>query len=284
MRFAVFATSFLLAVSVACGSGDRSDDEERAQGSARGANNLIAAGDGQSLVRMVAPSGMSGNLQQPTVTSEGITVTGYGTATERPDAASIQLTISGSDPFSSGVGSFPGFSISFIEPQELEPIVEALKAKGVSGESIDVNTFGQDQFGTGQGAAIVTFEWPKTDGVTKLADELKDLVADETDYVLSGFRVLFTVEDCESLEERAQDAAIDDARKRAERLAGLADLNLGDISGIAEGGGALAIYGLPQGCASIDELNPYFGTASNPHNSPDDVRIEFTLTVTFAAE
>jgi len=284
MRIALLAASFLLAVSVACGSSDGPDDDNRAQGSARGANNLITDGGGQSLVRSVAPPGMSEDLQQPTVTSEGITVTGYGKATEQPNAASIQLTISGSDPFSSGFSSSPGFNISFIEPEELEPIVAALKAKGVPGDSIDVNTFAQDTFGTGQGAAAITFDWPKTDGITQLAEDLEELVADETEYMLSGFQVLFTVKDCESLEEQAQEVAIDDARKRAERLAGLADLNLGDISGIAEGGGALAIYGLPQGCASIDELNPYFGTAANPRNSPDEVTIESTLTVTFAAE
>lgn len=207
---------------------------------------------------------------------------GYGTATAQPSGASVQLTISGGDPFSSG--SFPGFNISFIERVELEPIVEALKTKGVPGDSIDVNTFAQDSFGTGQGAAAITFDWPETDGVTQLAEDLEDLVADETEYTLSGFQVLFTVKDCESLEEQAQEVALVDARKRAERLANLADLPLGDIRGIAEGGGVFALYGLPQGCASIDELNPLLSGTLNPHNSPDEVRIDYTLAVTFATE
>ena len=118
-------------------------------------------------------------------------MSGYGTATAQPSGASVQLTISRGDPFSSG--SFPSFNISFIEKEDLEPIVEALKAKGVPGDSIDVNTFAQDMFGTGQGATAVTFDWPKTNGITQLAKDLEDLVADETEYMLSGFRVLFTI-------------------------------------------------------------------------------------------
>jgi len=281
MRFAlVTAAAFILAVTAACGTSDGTNHDGRPQGSARGANSLVS--------NDIVSTGFGGlvsdtgeNLQQ-TITSDGVTVAGYGTATAQPSGASVQLTISAGDPFSSG--SYPGFNISFIEVTELEPIVEALKATGVQGDSIDVNSFAQDSFGTGQGAATITFDWSETDGVTQLAEDLADIVSDETKYTLSGFQVLFTVDDCESLEEQAQETALADARKRAERLASLAGLPLGDIRGIAEGGGVLALYGVPQGCASIDELNPLLSGSLNPHNSPDEVRIDYTLTVTFAVE
>ncbi len=272
------ALLFLIFTASACGGGD--DHREAApEGSARGPSGVRTSGGGSFVVGgadLAAAGGSGASLQGP---GNGITVVGYGEASAAPTGATIRLVISAGDP----VFGSDSFSIEFIEAEELEPAVDAIKAEGVDEDDISVDTFAQSQFGYGQAAAEVTFQWPRTDGISELAGEIQDVVRRETDYTLASFQVLFTVEDCEALETRSQEAALEDARHKAERLGKLADLGVGPITGVTEGGGPASIYGILSGCASLEQLPADF-LSSNPHNSASEVVIDATLSVTFTTE
>jgi len=84
------------------------------------------------------------------------------------------------------------------------------------------------------------------------------------------------------MEEQAWSAAIEDARRRAERLADLAGLELGDIISISEAASAASIYGGPTGCAALEELPSFDFTSSVGNNSASEVEIDVSLQVTFA--
>lgn len=279
MRLIGFA-AMVLAISVLSACGGSDDDRGSApEGSARGPSG-ISANSGASLVSISDPAAAGGSAPSLQGAGEGITVFGYGEASAAPTGATIRLTISAGDPF---IGS-DSSNIEFIEEEELAPVIDAIKAQGVDEEDISLNTFAQSQFGYGQGAAEVTFQWPKADGISDLAEEIQAVVRRETDYSLASFQVLFTVDDCESLETKAQEAALEDARHKAQRLGELADLEVGPITAVTESEGLTAIYGVPSGCASLKELPADFLAAANPHNSASEVVIDATLSVTFRTE
>jgi uncharacterized protein YggE len=271
------ATALVILVLSACGGGD--GDARPPEGSARGPSGLSANGVGSVLVG--APDLGVALGAEPALqgSRDGVTVSGYGEASATPTGASIRLSISAGDAFFSSSDSF---NIEFIEAEELEPVVDAIKAQGVDEDDISVNAFAQSQYGYG-GAAEITFQWPKPDGISELAGEIQDAVRRETDYSLAGFQVLFTVDDCEALETEAQEAALEDAREKAERLGKLAGLEVGDITGVMEGGGLASIYGLEGGCATLEQFPTDF-FSSSLSNSASEVTIDATLSVTFAAE
>jgi uncharacterized protein YggE len=278
MRFTTFAAmAFVIIALSACNGSD--PDSDPPEGSARGPSGLSG---NSAIARYVGDLDLGagvGNGPSLQGFGDGITVTGYGEASAPPTGATIRLTISTGDPF---IGS-DSFNIDFIEADDLEPVVDAIKAQGVDEDDISVNAFAQSQFGYGQGAAEVTFQWPRPDGVTELAEEIQNVIRRETDYALASFQILYTVSDCESLETKAQEGALEDARRKAVRLGDLAVLHVEDIKGIVEGGGLASIYGLQSGCASLKQFPADFFSAGL-NNSATEVTIDATLSVTFGTE
>lgn len=269
-------TVLSLALLAACG-GDDDDARSEPQGSARG-GTAVGANSG-SIALQAFTTGLETDSDASAAIAEGITVTGYGDATDVPTGATIRLEI-GDDGFFSGSSS-P--LLELIDPEEVQPLVDLIEEQGVNDEDITVNTLSQSQFGYGASATI-TFPWSGVDGLNELVDELADGTRQETEYDLIAFNVLFTVDDCEQLEEAAQEAAIEDARQRAGRLAELGGLDLGDIVAIADAGSFTSLYGLPQGCAAFEDVAAIDLFGANPGNSPEQVEIDSTLTVTFAAD
>ena len=277
IAISVISASILV---IACGGDDNNNKtdtrDDSSSGSASG--GVVISGGRSFRVSGVEGSGaLAGSSSLP-----GITVIGYGDSTAEPDAVLIRLTV--------GQGDLGGFSgdtlrLDLIEEEELQPVVEALKGQGIDEGSISVNTLTASPFGGfGASSAQISFRWDKPKELKAILDVAEDSIRQDTDQSLQNVEALFTVNECQPLEEQAWETALEDARARGQRLAELADLQLGDIIAISEAAGTESIYGLPSGCSAIEELPGFDFTPSGGGNSASEVEVDVSLQVTFALE
>jgi hypothetical protein len=215
----------------------------------------------------------------------GITVTGYGDATAEPDAAVIRIT-AGSGSSSISFGSSDTFRFELIDEREVQPVVDMIRGKGVAEDDISVTTSTSSQFGPFEGGAVhITFRWVNPKDIKSILDAAEDTLRQKTDHELQNVEVLYTISDCEPLENNATEAALEDARQRAERLAKLSGASLGGIIAVAESPAA-SIYGLPvqSGCDAVQELPPTDFGSRLAGNSASEVEVDVSLQVTFAID
>ncbi len=261
----------------------------------------------------VAPLSASALAQLTPGSEPSLTVTGYGEATAPADSALIQLLIgrvqadfgmgiydgSGSSVVvgadstqgeviegTPGAGApEPGISPMPIGPgmpepideTALEPILTALTGAGIPSDAVEVviSPIASDPYaGPYGGAARLEFTVE-----TPVLAELTDLMTTVSQTALeSGLSLIqagtaYEVEDCQALEDEAQIAAIEDARQRAERLAGqlgvttgatllasdfgfFGDPSLGGC-GFPDGAGSYASYGGPGSLSlTIPDFDP----------------------------
>jgi uncharacterized protein YggE len=212
----------------------------------------------------------------------GITVVGVGEVEVKPDVAIVRLTVGSGSPFSGSDGG-----IELVDETEVEPVVEALVDAGVPRDEIYVNTFG-GFYGPSEDAALITLESPRPQAVKELLQAAQRSLRTQTDLNLQQVSVVFAREDCDSPESEATDAALADARKRAERLASLSQAKLGPLIAVSEAaaGGYLAAYAPPR-CGASDLLTSgglgffeYQASAS----TAEEVTVTSSLEVTFALE
>jgi uncharacterized protein YggE len=281
-RFALTMTAPILALIVACGGDD--DAQPRATPGDEDSVDLESSsssfGSGGSLIG-VAGGGDLANAPNASTSLPGITVIGYGDAAAKPDEVLIRLTI--------GQGEFGVISgsdtprLELIDEAEMQPVIEALKRQRADESQISVSTAINSPYGFGGGAAQVSFRWSKPSDLKSIFDVAEDTVRQETDHGLQNVEVLFTVKDCEPLEQQASSAALEDAQRRAEHLAQLAGLQLGAITSISEVA-SNSVYGGPSGCAALEELPSFEFPSSSGNNSASEVEVDVSLQVTFALQ
>ena len=273
LSLAVLLTACLLAA--ACGG-----DGDNKPSSPKTDDSVQLEGSSSSLGFVDTGTGVGANAANASGSLPGITVIGYGDATAKPEEVMIRLTI--------GQGEFGGFSsadtvrLQIIDKAELQPVIEALKKEGVDEGSISTNTLVNSPYGFGGGSAQISFRWNKPDNLKSLFDVAEDTVRQETDHGLQNVEVLFTVKDCQPLEEKAWSAALEDSRRRAERLADLAGLELGNVVAISEAASPASIYGAASGCAALKELPSLDFASSSGTNSASEVEVDVSLQLTFA--
>ena len=225
-------------------------------------------------------TGAGGNALTGSSSLPGLTVVGYGDATAKPDEAIVRLTIGQGEV---GFSTSDSPRLQLIDEAELKPVTEALKKQGIDDKTIEVNTLVSSPYGLGQGSAQITFRWGKPDDMKSILDLAGNTVRQNTNQGLQNITVLFTVKDCEPLEQQSWSAALDDAKNRAERLAKIAGLQLGNIVAISESPGPASLYGVASGCAALEELPATdLASASFSKNSATQVEVDTSLQVTFA--
>jgi uncharacterized protein YggE len=230
-----------------------------------------------------------GTRAQPAVGTEpGIAAVGFGQAEAPADAASLQFLIGPLQP------AMPGGPPTGGTADQLDPIVQALVDAGAAEEAIEVAVpaaGGASFFGPGGpelGEILVTVEQPQ-------AGQLADLVRAAraaAGQAGMGEGVLyvgatFAVDDCEALLQAAREAAVADARARAEGLAEALGATLGDLVQASEapyfgptGAGACA-EGVPPGVAASGPYGP--GTAPQFDPSAGAVAVAYVqVTLSFA--
>ena len=215
------------------------------------------------LALMVGSARAQVGTAAPAANIEGLTVTGRGTASAKPDRLEIDLEISAASEISSDVivkyrdakkrlqGAFAALKLKNVTVQE--------KALTVDQKGQMYNPYMMDMPPARKGKVEVQLRRKlvvSCTGIRELDEEaLLQLVAKLLDvaqdaggkvgggseynpyygrYNASSGMVRFVLDDFESIQEKAYQAAIDDARKRATRLAGLSGRQLGPVAGVRE--------------------------------------------------
>lgn len=214
----------------------------------------------------------------------GLTVQGYGSATAPADAAKVQFSVSlissdGSYPYypkpavpevqPSDSGASPGEAEPLVIPPtstalpeltdaDLAPLIDAIKAQGVSDADIEVviypaggyySPYGPD----GSARVTVTLDNP-ADRVGPLVDAGTQAVNESGTLVLQNTSVLYMVDDCSALLREARRAAVEDGRDSGEGLAEALGVSLGDLLAASEY--AYSPFG-PSPCDPAFNTSPY---------------------------
>jgi hypothetical protein len=240
----------------------------------------------QAPIRVTPPAGSSSivgigqSSADPIARLPGITVLGLGQVEVKPDVAMVRLTVGSGSAFGGSDGS-----VELIDEKELEPVVEALVDAGAPRDEIYINTYSGFAYGPSEGAALITLKWPRPKEVKEILAAAQRAIRKQTDYNLQQVSVSFGRDDCDGPEEKAMDAALADARERAERLASLSRAKLGRLIAVSEAGsgGYLAPFA-PQRCGVGDLLTPGLFEYQAATATADEVTVTTTLEVTFALE
>ncbi|MCJ7509417.1 MAG: SIMPL domain-containing protein [Dehalococcoidia bacterium] len=194
----------------------------------------------------------------------GLTVQGYGSATAPADAAKLQFSLalaSSGDYYSyypepavpEVMPSDSGTPADETEPlvipptptalpelteSDLSPLIDAIKAQGVSDADIEVVIYPAGgyygKYGP-EGSAQVTVNLDNpADRVGPLVDAGTQAVNESGTLMLQNVSVLYTVDDCSVLLEEARHAAVEDGRENSEGLADALGVSLGELLAASE--------------------------------------------------
>lgn len=205
-------------------------------------------------------------------------VIGKGRASQPADRASLLFK------FARNYSSPPEGVLSQFETQEvitlemLQPILDALKAIGVSDEAIDLEIiepsasflpFPFPSTATEGGAQlVVTVENPSRDRLEEIVNTATDAANPIEEILISTVNVEYSVNNCQALEQAAYQSAIEDAQNRANSIAAATGTRLRLVPSVAE-----PFYGvfLP-GCYSQGNL-PFGSNTSSPYDPDDPVEV-----------
>ena len=178
-----------------------------------------------------AQAGGAPIAQIPPGDQPSVAVLGTGEARAPAMSGTIQLIVRAVDPFAAGAAPVgPTGQPPALTEEQVQPIVDAILAAGVAPEDAEIviSQSAGSPFGTGAAQVLVELDR----GELRLAE---DLVAAGTEAAsAAGLYVEsvgagFEVGDCDALIREARQAAADDARERAEGLADVLGLRLGEI-------------------------------------------------------
>jgi hypothetical protein len=189
-------------------------------------------------------------------------VQGYGSATADADSAIVEFGFGSNGnggvtplPYpeggSSGSGIAPGDSAAPITRETLQPVIDALVGAGVSADDIELlsQSYYYDAY---YSSATLRATINDVDIVDAAVDAAHD-AADNIDGIyLNSTNVTYTLQNCETLERAAVQAAVEDAADRAAVLADVLNVTLGAVAGASD----YSWYNYGTGCGS-DSYSPY---------------------------
>ena len=198
-----------------------------------------SAGDVAAAARMAAEA----VNRDSAIPGQGILVSGTGTATAEPDLALINL---GVQVLSPSVGEALNTANT-----SLESILQVLSNYNVDESDtqtryFNINTqydYSGDGAPTVAGYEVTNELSVKVRNIESLGDMITDVVDAGGDPVrVNGIN--FAIEDTAALEDEALAQAISDAQARAERMAELSGVELGDLVSVSQAGAAAPDYGM----------------------------------------
>jgi uncharacterized protein YggE len=243
------------------------------------------AGAAYPVSSMVRGGGGGGLSLAPQLQGQaGLTVQGYGSATAPADAAKVQFSVSlissdGSYPYypkpavpevqPSDSGASPGEAEPLVIPptptssselteDDLAPLIDAIKAQGVSDADIEVVIYPAggyySPYGPNSSARVtVTLDNP-ADRVGPVVNAATKAVNESGTLSLQNTSVLYMVDDCSALLREARRAAVEDGRDSGEGLAEALGVSLGDLLAASEY--AYSPFG-PSPCDPAFNTSPY---------------------------
>jgi uncharacterized protein YggE len=235
----------------------------------------VPAGGGPSGSQPVALIGQSNQPVAPT--NRGITVVGTGKASGTPDVANINVGVeTGAASVQQAVND---------NKAKMTKLLDALKSLGIADKDIQTSNYSvyterqpvpspESKSSEGPVSYRVTNQVNVTvRDIAKLGDVLDKVVAAGANNI---YGVNFSVADTSKLQADARAKAIEDAKSRAESLAKLTGVTLGDVMSVSEIiGGAGPIYGV------MDSAKMGLGGGGAPIQ-PGELEVNTSVQVTFA--
>jgi uncharacterized protein YggE len=207
---------------------------------------------------------------------EGIWVSGQGEVTAAPDLATLYLGVEAqADTVAEAQNQAAG---------AMENVMTALSDNGVDEDDIQTQYFSIDQVTRWDDDEPVVIGYRVTNMVTaKIRDmdnigAIIDAVAEAGGDYIRVNNIAFSVEDPSEYYEEARAEAMADAKDKAEQLADLAEIELGDPTYISEG----SIY-VPVDYRGMDMAVPEEGGYVTPI-SPGELEITLNVQVAYAIE
>lgn len=203
--------------------------------------SLLAVGMLAAL--LVGCSGDEGDtiVQSGGAVNNGIAVSGVGRVSAAPDVAILTVGVTVERPQLEDARNTAASA--------MQGVVNALKAGGVADKDIQTTQFSvqpmYDYFGRPslrgyQVSNVVTAKLRKLDDAGKVIDAA--VKAGGNDAIVQGIR--FTIDDTTKLEAQAREAAMKQAKERAEQLAKTGGVDLGKAVSITEGTQGVPVYQL----------------------------------------
>jgi uncharacterized protein YggE len=276
------------------------------------AAGLAYTGAAYSAGSVISGGGGGGLLPAPQLQGQtGITVQGYGLATAPADAAKVQFSVSGAgevyptpltaEPMPVPEGGVegetvppPNISITPIPPTptpipslteaDLAPLIDAIKAQGVSNADIEVVIYPAGgyygKYGPGGSAQVTVNLDNPADRVGPLVDAGTQAVNQSGTLTLQNVNVLYTVDDCSALLGEARRAAVEDGRENAQGLASALGVSLGEVLAASE---YVSSPLGPSPCEPAFNTSPYsYGGMTYDPALPAEVQILSNVALTFA--
>ena len=217
---------------------------------------------------------------------EGATLTalGYGAASAPPDSVRVSLYVGEEPAYGPG-----GPELAFVQPADLEEVQELLIAQGVDGATVEVDIFSSDYAYSSSKSGKVSFIYADVAGLRAMLQAVLDEMESRRGPNIQAARLIFMLEDCAALEEEAMQAALNNARARAARMAAQLEMTPGPVRAVSEDillSGAAAPGG---GCIALERLESSGGygfaySAGPAANSVNGVEVAVSLKATFALE
>ena len=237
--------------------------------SASNAQPANPAGGGPNLTQPVAVV----NQPAPTV-MRGITVVGMGKASGTPDVANVDVGVeTQADTVQQAVAD---------NKAKMTRLLDTLKELGIADKDIQTTNYGvytqQQSVPDGKGMGPTTYHVNNqvnvtVRDVTTLGDVLDKVVAAGANNI---YGVNFSVADTSKLQADARAKAFADAKERAESLAKLAGVTLGDVVSVSEVIGSNPIYEGARMAAATG-----LGGGGAPIQ-PGELEVNMSVQVTFA--
>lgn len=247
----LLAIAGIALVLVAC-AGDDSSENARDGGS-------------EAAVVGAAQAGAAGTA---TGSSAGITVTGTGTATGVPDQAQFRFGVT-------TTGSTAKEALD-ANSAAMEIVIEAVKGAGVAEEDIKTQQVSVFPSFSDEGRTIAS--WTASNAVSALIREIGEAGQVIDAAVNAGANEIFgpslTISDTDELMTQAGEAAIAQARLKAQALAEAAGVSLGGIVSIVESGAPI----IPAPFAAAEAAAEFGDVPIEPGTQ----EVRTSVTVTFA--
>ena len=242
-------------------------------------------------------------------TAAGLTVQGFGRATADADSARVQFVVMGGYDFygyerpvpvpgEPGIATevvpgtepsediFPERTASTLTGEDLEPLVEAIQAQGVSEDDIEVTILpGGGYYGPygPEDTARVMVTLRDVDKVGSVVEAGSAAVNESDTLFLQNVGVTYRVDDCDALLDEARKAAVEDGRDSGQDLAEALGVSRGALLAAWE-------YSYdPTGYSACTQDAGYYGPyeyEGPPYNpaTPAEVQIVSNVSLTFAIE
>ena len=218
--------------------------------------------------------------------ANGITVSGYGTATAAADMAIVEFYFGSysaapgraEEPAESGAPT--GTTLAQITEEELRPVIDALVALGIAREDIQFlgSSYYYDVYWSSATLRVTVRDLGQVGAAVQAATEASRNLGEIS---LQSTYISYMVEDCGALERAALAAAIEDADQRADGFAAALGVTRGALTG-AQTYAYSPFGGSPCGVGDIGPY-PVAGIAYSESRA-SDVTLYANVTLTYAIE